>query len=154
MGVAAVGLVLVAAITSALAASSFGGKRRYTTYNTAIAEEELGDHLRGHRRHLTFAWTRTKTWDNEKSSGELTTTKGLKGFVTSLTIDLRRPEERGEEEEEEAEGEEQQGEEEEEEETTRGSEDRTGIDVDRDVVDDRPGAGGGAGVGGALGTRD
>lgn len=104
-GLTAVALLLVAALTalaaSPLSSTAFSssststvGTLRHTTHLTA--EERAGP--RDYRRHLTFAWTRTKTWDGEQSSGELVTTKGLKGFVTSLTINYGSPSERAENE--------------------------------------------------------
>lgn len=94
-GLTAVALLLVAALAalaasplsySALSSSSTAdvGTLRHTTHLAAGERVEPRDY----RRHLTFAYTRTKTWDGEKSSGELVTTKGLKGFVTSVTINF------------------------------------------------------------------
>jgi hypothetical protein len=146
---------------------------RAETHATEPRVERSGVEYQRHRRHLTFARTNIRRWDNPVSSGELVRTAGLKGFATSLSINYK--EEGDEEEETEPAAEEYEepaaaddevGVESPADDGEVGIDNEIGIDDEDEGVgigsnddreergignDDDPGAGGAQGVGGALG---
>ena len=82
--VAALTLLLVSVVASSSRSSSATISSPVTTFST------VDSHDYAYRRHLAFAVTTISTWNNERSSGELVQTNGLKGFVTSLTINFNK----------------------------------------------------------------